>query len=90
MAPRTFAPHLVQWRIIEAAQARGCTQYDLWGIAPAGAPDHPWAGFSVFKRGFGGREIRYMHAHDLSLKSHYLLVHLVETLRRRRRGLQLW
>ena len=90
VAPRTFAPHLVQWRIIETAQARGCRQYDLWGIAPAGAPDHPWAGFSVFKRGFGGREIRYVHAHDLPLKSHYLLVHFVETLRRRRRGLPLW
>lgn len=89
-APRTFAPHLVQWRIIEMARARGCTHYDLWGIAPADAPDHPWAGFSVFKRGFGGRAVHYMHAHDLPLKSHYLLVHFVETLRRRRRGLPLW
>lgn len=89
-APRTFAPHLVQWRIIEAAQARGCAQYDLWGIAPATAPDHPWAGFSTFKRGFGGREVTYTHAHDLPLKPHYLLVHVVETLRRRRRGLPLW
>jgi peptidoglycan pentaglycine glycine transferase (the first glycine) len=36
-APRSSAPHLVQWRIMEAAPARGCTQYDLWGTALVGA-----------------------------------------------------
>jgi hypothetical protein len=43
------------WRMILDARARGATVFDLWGVLPSDQPDHPWNGFSRFKRGFGGR-----------------------------------
>lgn len=85
-----FAAHLIQWEIIRAVRRRGCKIYDLWGVSPTADPRHPWAGFSFFKRSFGGRQVDYLHAQDLPLTSGYWMVHLVETLRRRRRALPLW
>lgn len=49
-----MAPHLLQWRIIQEAQRRGCAQYDFWGI-----DEQRWPGITRFKRGFGGHEISY-------------------------------
>jgi len=87
---KAYAPYLLQWEIIRAARRRGCTRYDLWGIAPTQDPTHRWAGFSFFKRGFSGSQVDYLHAQDLPLKSSYWLTHLIETLRRRRQGQSLW
>ncbi|NCN23699.1 MAG: peptidoglycan bridge formation glycyltransferase FemA/FemB family protein, partial [Gallionella sp.] len=62
-----------QWRAIGEAKSRGCTRYNFWGVAPADQPHHRFAGVSIFKRGFGGQEIEYIKAHDLSLSSKYYL-----------------
>ncbi len=87
---KLFAAHLIQWEIIRAVQQRGCKVYDLWGVSPTTDPRHPWAGFSFFKRSFGGRQVDYLHAQDLPLTTGYWMVHLVETLRRRQQALPLW
>jgi lipid II:glycine glycyltransferase (peptidoglycan interpeptide bridge formation enzyme) len=51
------------------AQRKGLQTVDLYGIAPDDAPKHhPWAGFTQFKRSFGGRDITYAGAWDLPLK----------------------
>jgi len=48
-----MAPHLLQWHSIKLAKDRGCKNYDMFGIAsPSVKKDHPWQGFSRFKRGF--------------------------------------
>lgn len=48
-----MASHLLQWRAIQLAKERGCQNYDLFGIAPPDSEkDHPWQGFSRFKKGF--------------------------------------
>lgn len=47
------------------AKEKGLKHVDLWGVAPADEPDHKWAGFSAFKRSFGGREIAYPGTWDL-------------------------
>lgn len=60
-------PHLLQWRAITDAQARGFSYYDFWGIAPADLNNHAWAGFSRFKKGFGGFEVNYSGTYDLIL-----------------------
>ena len=36
------------------ARAAGMDRLDMWGVGPEDQPDHQWAGFSRFKRSFGG------------------------------------
>lgn len=75
-----MAPHLLQWESIKRAQQSMSTQYDFYGIAPPSAGDeHPWAGITRFKRGFGGVVLTYPGAYDRVLKSRpyrlYRLLH---------------
>ena len=53
-----MAPYLLHFEIMRRAKSRGCECYDLMGIAPLGERDDRWADISVFKRKFGGREVR--------------------------------
>jgi lipid II:glycine glycyltransferase (peptidoglycan interpeptide bridge formation enzyme) len=53
-----MAPYLLHFEIMRKAKDLGYRSYDLFGIAPQGAPNDGWADISVFKRKFGGREIR--------------------------------
>lgn len=85
--PKIPASHLVQWHAILEAKRRGCSFYNFWGVVPESQKSHPWAGLSLFKRGFGGFEEAYVHAQDLPLKSRYWLMAAVEYLRRWRRRL---
>ncbi len=58
--------HQLQWRAMQWARARGCTQYDLWGITDVD-PDSASAelgGVQRFKEGFGGEVVRYVGAYD--------------------------
>lgn len=55
LSRRLNAPGPLAWRSILDAKAEGRRRYDFWGVAPDDSPDHPWAGLSRFKRGFGGR-----------------------------------
>ena len=43
------------WQMILDARDRGATTFDFWGVIPEDSQDHPWAGFSRFKKAFGGR-----------------------------------
>ncbi len=80
------ASYLLQWKAIIEAQKRGIKVYNLWGIAPEDKPNHPWRGLTLFKKGFGGREIKYIHAHDFPLSPFYTLARTVETVRRIKKG----
>ena len=72
--------YLLQWEAMRWAKNRGCETYDLWGIPDVDehevGPDVAAAeetgilstgmgGLYRFKRGFGGREVRYVGAYDL-------------------------
>ena len=81
------ASYLLQWRVIQEAKKRGCTLYNFWGISPVNRPEHPWAGLSLFKKGFGGFPEEYLHAQDKPLTAKYAVNYAVETARRIRRGL---
>lgn len=50
LAPGVF---LVMGMIADAISS-GLTEFDFYGISPADEPQHAWAGFSEFKRSFGG------------------------------------
>ncbi|WP_160667110.1 lipid II:glycine glycyltransferase FemX [Pseudarthrobacter sp. ATCC 49987] len=51
------------------ARDRGLKHVDLWGVAPADQPDHKWAGFTAFKKSFGGREVAYPGTWDLPVRT---------------------
>ncbi|WP_125610630.1 lipid II:glycine glycyltransferase FemX [Specibacter cremeus] len=47
------------------AREAGMGEFDMWGVSPEDEPDHPWAGFSRFKRSFGGAQVEYPGTWDL-------------------------
>lgn len=61
------APGPLAWRMLLDARAAGCTRYDFWGVAPNDSAEHPWAGLSRFKRGFGGNLHRTAGTWDVPL-----------------------
>lgn len=80
--------YLIQWKAIQEAIQRGCTRYNFWGVVRPDDTKHRFYGVSVFKRGFRGDDVEYLHAHDLVIKkSQYLKNYAVETVRKKTRGL---
>ena len=76
------------WQAMQDLKAAGYERFNLWGIAPAGQPNHRYAGVTTFKTGFGGEIIEYVPAHDLIIsKMGYLKDYVVETLRKKKRHL---
>lgn len=77
-----MAPYLLQWHAIQAAKAKGCKFYDLLGIAPEGAKNHPWQGVTEFKRKFGGEVVEYAHAKERIYKPFwYWVMRIIKKLR---------
>jgi lipid II:glycine glycyltransferase (peptidoglycan interpeptide bridge formation enzyme) len=61
-------PPLV-WQAIVDACREGRQRFDFWGAAPADAgPDHPWAGITDFKRGFGAEREDYAGTWELTVR----------------------
>ncbi|MDQ0822142.1 lipid II:glycine glycyltransferase (peptidoglycan interpeptide bridge formation enzyme) [Arthrobacter sp. V4I6] len=54
--------------LIADAQEKGLKHVDLWGVAPEDQPDHKWAGFTAFKKSFGGRGVEYPGTWDLPVR----------------------
>ncbi|MCL5113687.1 MAG: peptidoglycan bridge formation glycyltransferase FemA/FemB family protein [Patescibacteria group bacterium] len=80
--------YLIQWQAILEAKKRGMTRYNFWGVSPTDKEKHRFHGLSLFKRGFGGEDVEYLHAQDLILNyPKYLLNYAVETVRKFRRNL---
>lgn len=80
--------YLIQWKAIQEAISRGCTRYNFWGVVKEEETDHRFYGVSVFKRGFRGSDVEYLHAQDLVInKFGYLKNFFVEVIRKRIRKL---
>jgi lipid II:glycine glycyltransferase (peptidoglycan interpeptide bridge formation enzyme) len=60
-----MAGYALQWAAIRLSRNLGCHTYDFYGYEPFGDPTHPYAGFSRFKRQFGGTAQRFAGAQDL-------------------------
>lgn len=80
------ASYIIQWEAICEAKKRGMKVYNFYGVAPENKPNHPWWGITLFKKGFGGREIEYIHAHDFAISPLYIIPRTIETIRRLSRG----
>lgn len=76
--------YLIQWQAIKEAKKRGMKRYNLWGVSPEGETNHRFYGVSVFKRGFGGEDVEYLHARDLIVNPiSYKVNWLIETARKK-------
>lgn len=58
-----MAPYLLHWEIIKRVKQEGFKEYDFWGIS-GGDDSQNWIGITKFKKGFGGKEVRYIGAYD--------------------------
>ncbi len=75
--------YLLQWEVIKEAKRRGMKRYNFWGVAPVEEKNHRFSGISVFKRGFGGEDIQYLHAQDLIVDyPRYVVNYLIEQVRK--------
>lgn len=80
--------YLIQWKAIQEAIKRGCKRYNFWGVVHPEDTKHRFYGVSVFKRGFRGEDVEYLHAHDLVIKkSKYLKNFAIESARKKARRL---
>ena len=50
-----MATYALQWRAMQVAKEKGCTEYDFFGVAPRADASHPMYGLYRFKKGFGGQ-----------------------------------
>lgn len=80
------ASHLVQWAAIQEAKRRGARTYNFWGIAPDDQPNHPFAGITIFKKGFGGYAMDFMHSQDLAISLGFWKLWAIEQWRKWWRG----
>ena len=77
---------LLHMQAMRDARERGIKRYNFWGIVDEDDTKHRFYGVSVFKRGFGVDELKYVPAHDLILNPiKYSVDWVVETARRKRR-----
>jgi len=84
--PKIPASYLLQWTAITDSLKRGDNIYSFWGIAPDGAKKHPFAGVTLFKKGFGGEMLELVHCMDIPISKRYYLTRAFETYRKWRRG----
>lgn len=78
------AGYPLQWEIIKESKRRGIKTYNFWGVVKEKNfhPGHPWYGFSLFKRGFGGYKYSYIRAQDLPMSNKYWVYRYTEKSRR--------
>lgn len=69
--------YALHWEVIRWAKSKGLKEYDLWGIPyvkdenTAPPENHPLFGVWRFKKGFGGRIVRYPGTFDIPYSSVY-------------------
>ncbi len=78
--------YALQWKAITDALRRNDHLYNFWGIAPEGVKNHPFAGVTLFKTGFGGQLRELMHCTDIPLSKTYHLTRAFEIVRKWKRG----
>ena len=81
---KLHATGILTIQLILDAKAKNLKTFDFWGIAPEGAPaDHPWAGFTNFKKTFAGYETDYAGTYDIVLSpAKYKAYNIMRKIRR--------
>jgi lipid II:glycine glycyltransferase (peptidoglycan interpeptide bridge formation enzyme) len=69
--------------IILNAKADGKKVCDLYGITDSTNPDHRWAGFTKFKKSFGGHAVTYSDTYELPVrKLHFAIYTMLRSLQK--------
>ncbi len=78
-----MASNLLMWEAIRFGKKLGAKEFDMWGSLPPNYDkNHPWAGFTRFKEGYGGKFIQMIGSYDLILNEFlYRLYNLSHSLR---------
>ena len=81
---KLHATGILTIQLILDAKSKNLKTFDFWGIAPENASkNHPWAGFTNFKKTFVGMEVDYAGTYDIILKpAKYRLYQLFRKLNR--------
>lgn len=84
---KLHATGILTIQLILDAKQKGLKTFDFWGIAPDNTPkNHPWAGFTAFKKSFAGKSVSYCGTYDYVLnRKKYALYSLLRQLNRLRR-----
>lgn len=80
---KKYATYALQWAIMQDMKQAGATAYDMWGIAPTDDPKHPWAGPTLFKKGFKGERRDFVGDYDLPLSPFYRAYVLADLMRQK-------
>ena len=81
---RCHATGILTIKIILDAKEKKLKTFDFWGIAPDDAPaDHPWAGFTKFKKTFNGYQFNHAGTYDIVLNQpKYRLYQIIRKINR--------
>lgn len=76
-------------QMILDAQAQGAKVFDFWGITTSEDKNHPWYGFTQYKKSFGGQQVDYSGTWDLPIKKlRYSIYQLLRRFNRAKRKLK--
>ena len=68
------------------AKKNGQKYYDFWGITTSKDKNHPWYGFTQYKKSFGGRQVDYAGTYDLPInRKKYALYSLLRPINKLKR-----
>lgn len=80
---KLHATGILTVQLILDAHKKGLKHFDFWGIAPENAPkNHPWAGFTNFKKTFAGYEVKHAGDYDIILSKKYTLYQIFRKINR--------
>lgn len=79
-------PYRMQWEAIKEAKKRGCSLYNFWGIKQKGRTPKDWDGLTMFKTGFGGRQIDFVPTQDYIISPKYYFTFVYEKYLAYKRG----
>ena len=78
---KLHATGILTIQLILDAREKKLKSFDFWGIAPDDAPDnHPWKGFTAFKKTFNGTEVKHAGTYDIVLSP--FKYHLYQIIRK--------
>lgn len=64
-----MASNLLMWEALMFCKNKGCTSFDMWGSLPKNySQNHPYAGFTRFKEGYGGDFVEMIGSFDFIVK----------------------